>query len=118
MVRTHKWSDKWGIPGGKIKWGETSEDALRREILEETNVEISAIEFVLVQDCIRSPEFYRESHFILLNYRCRAVGEPRVRLNEEAREFRWVTPEEALKLDLNQPTRVLLEAVQALKPPC
>ncbi len=25
MIRTHKWSNKWGIPGGKIKWGETSE---------------------------------------------------------------------------------------------
>ncbi len=38
MVRTHKWSNKWGIPGGKIKWGETSEAALRREIKEETNL--------------------------------------------------------------------------------
>src|SRR5208282_5254181 len=32
MIRTHKWSNKWGIPGGKIKWGEPSEAALRREI--------------------------------------------------------------------------------------
>ena len=24
MIRTHKWSNLWGIPGGKIKWGETS----------------------------------------------------------------------------------------------
>ena len=29
MIRTHKWSNLWGIPGGKIKWGETSVDALR-----------------------------------------------------------------------------------------
>src|SRR5690242_15707627 len=35
MIRTHKWSDLWGIPGGKIKWGESSEDALRRELKEE-----------------------------------------------------------------------------------
>ena len=40
MVRTHKWSNLWGIPGGKIKWGEPSEDALRREIKEETDLEI------------------------------------------------------------------------------
>ncbi|TAK98376.1 MAG: NUDIX domain-containing protein, partial [Verrucomicrobia bacterium] len=31
MIRTHKWSNLWGIPGGKTKWAERSEDALRRE---------------------------------------------------------------------------------------
>jgi phosphoglycolate phosphatase-like HAD superfamily hydrolase/ADP-ribose pyrophosphatase YjhB (NUDIX family) len=112
MIRTHKWSDLWGIPGGKIKWGEPSEDALRREIKEETDLEVEDIQFVLVQDCIHSKEFYRDAHFLLLNYTCRCQGEPRVRLNEEAREFRWVTMEAALQMEINQPTRKLLQAVQ------
>src|SRR5262249_1753031 len=59
MIRTHKWSNLWGIPGGKIKWGEPALDALRREIMEETSLEVTDIEFVLVQDCIHSKEFYR-----------------------------------------------------------
>ncbi len=112
MIRTHKWSDLWGIPGGKIKWGETSEDALRREIKEETNLEISDIEFVIVQDCIHSKEFYRDAHFILLNYTCHCPLGSEVRLNEEAREFRWVTMDAAQKMPINQPTRKLLLAVQ------
>jgi phosphoglycolate phosphatase-like HAD superfamily hydrolase/ADP-ribose pyrophosphatase YjhB (NUDIX family) len=111
MLRTHKWSDLWGIPGGKIKWSEPSLDALRREIKEETDLAIEQIEFVLVQDCIHSKEFYRDAHFVLLNYTCRCVGEPLVRLNDEAREFRWLTLEEALALPLNEPTRRLLLAV-------
>jgi phosphoglycolate phosphatase-like HAD superfamily hydrolase/ADP-ribose pyrophosphatase YjhB (NUDIX family) len=111
MVRTHKWSDLWGIPGGKIKWGEPSIDALRREIKEETNLETVDIHFVLVQDCIHPAEFYRDAHFILLNYTCRVRGEPRVRLNEEARDFRWVKPSDALQMPVNGPTRRLLEAV-------
>src|SRR5476651_1116881 len=64
MLRTHKWSDNWGIPGGKIKWGETSEAALRREIMEETGLKISDIKFGLVQDCIHSKEFYHDAHFV------------------------------------------------------
>jgi phosphoglycolate phosphatase len=111
MIRTHKWSNLWGIPGGKIKWGEASEDALRREIKEETDLEVSGIEFVLAQDCIHSKEFYRDAHFVLLNYTCHCAGEPRVKLNDEAREFRWVTVEGALKMPINQPTRRLLLAV-------
>jgi phosphoglycolate phosphatase len=112
MIRTHKWSDLWGIPGGKIKWGESAVDALRREIREETNLAITDIEFVLVQDCIHSKEFYRDAHFVLLNYIARCQGEPDVRLNSEAQEFKWMGAEEALALQINQPTRTLLLAIK------
>ena len=113
MVHTHKWSDLWGIPGGKIKWGEPSEAALRREIREETGLEVRDIQFVLVQDCIHSKEFYREAHFVLLNYTCHCADKPDVILNDEAREARWVTVAEACQMPLNTPTRKLLEAVMA-----
>jgi len=111
LVRTHKWSNLWGIPGGKVKLGETCEAALRRELKEETNLDIHHIQFVLAQDCINSKEFYREAHFVLLNYTCRGPLSPAVKLNDEAREFRWVALDQALAMDVNQPTRTLLLAV-------
>ena len=110
MIRTHTWSDMWGIPGGKIERGESSEDALKREIMEETNLEISDIRFVMNQDCINSTEFYRPEHFILLNYLAKASTHE-VTLNEEAEDFRWFTVDDALKLELNSATKILLQRV-------
>ena len=115
MIRTHKWSNLWGIPGGKVKWGEPSEEALRREVKEETNLDIADIRFVLVQDCIHSKEFYRDAHFVLLNYTCHCLGKPKVKLNDEARDFRWVAMAEALEMPINQPTRKLLLAIESLR---
>jgi len=115
MVRTRKWSGLWGIPGGKMRRGETAEAALRREICEETQLAVRDIEFVLVQDCIDSTEFYRSAHFLLLNYVCRVEGAAAVTLNDEAEAWQWVALPAALQLPLNRPTRVLIEAVQSRK---
>lgn len=113
LVLTHKWSHTYGIPGGKIEKGEDAVAALRREVREETGLAISDIEFVLVQDCINSREFYvTNSHFLLFNYTARTKG-TKVRLNDESLSSLWIDPREALALHLNEPTRTLIEAVLA-----
>ncbi|MEZ5326269.1 MAG: NUDIX domain-containing protein [Verrucomicrobiales bacterium] len=111
MIRTHKWSNRWGIPGGKIERGETTEDALHREIREETALEIDDIRFVTVQDCIEPEEFYTSAHFLLFNFTAMRVSGT-VLLNDEAEEFVWIDPQRAVEsLDLNEPTRKLIAAV-------
>ncbi len=109
LIKTHKWKNRWGIPGGKIHEGEKMEEGLKREILEETGLKIREIQFALVQEAVNSPEFYRPAHFILINYFAFSA-ETRVTLNNEAEAYRWVKAEEALSMDLNTYTKVLIEA--------
>lgn len=115
FVKTAKWSGKWGTPGGKIDYGEGHLDAFVREIREETGIGTVDPELVLVQDAIEEPEFVRPRHFLLLNMTGRAdpSTDSDTRLNHESIDGGWFTLEEAADLDLNRPTRVLVEFLKA-----
>ena len=114
LVRTRKWSGKWGIPGGKVERGESLEAAFLREILEETGLAALNPRLVMVQEAIDHPEFHRPAHFVLVNYVADVAGvRPAVTLNDEAEAHAWLTLAEAGNLDLNEPTRKLLDTVVA-----
>lgn len=112
LIRTHKWGGRWGIPGGKIERCETALAALHREVCEETALVLKNIQFVMVQESINSPEFMRPEHFILINYVAEALTTD-VLLNDEAEEFLWLTSTDALALNLNHATRILITECMA-----
>ncbi len=109
LIQTHKWGHTFGIPGGKVKYGESMVQALKREISEETGLAISNIRDALTMDSVFSKEFYsKKSHFLLVNFLADASSQ-NVRLNDEAQSFIWVEPQLALKMNLNEPTRELIK---------
>ena len=80
----------WEYPGGLIEPGETFEEALRREIREESGVEVEIERLVGICKNL-------EKDIVNIDFVCRYVsGE--LTTSDESTEVVWVTPEEAVKM--------------------
>ncbi|HUC89512.1 MAG TPA: NUDIX domain-containing protein [Patescibacteria group bacterium] len=90
----------WDIPGGRIKRGETAEDALRREIEEETGIrDITSIRpFSMTLSNIRIPQPRKQDvGLVLWVFTCNATIIDDVVLSDEHIELGWFTPQEVME---------------------
>ena len=65
LMHSPKWQNKLVPPGGHIEYGETAEEALRREVMEETGLKIKNPELLHVIDMIEEPDYIKgKRHFV------------------------------------------------------
>lgn len=102
-----EWKDGWEFPGGKIENGETSEAALKREIQEELDTEISVKERI---DTIGYdyPKFYLSMDC----FWCEIVsGKLELKEHEAAR---WLTKESLDSVDWLPADKALIEKIRLM----
>jgi ADP-ribose pyrophosphatase YjhB (NUDIX family) len=80
----------WSLPGGVLEIGERLEDAIRREVAEETGLEVKPLGIFEVFERINLDRSGRpEYHYVLVDYLCRVTG-GELRPGDDVSRVEWV----------------------------
>jgi nucleoside triphosphatase len=109
LTKSHKWFDKYTLPGGHIEVGETMKEAAAREVKEEVGLDVEVAEMLLMQEAIFTEEFWKRKHFIFFDFLCKSNNQ-QVKLDgRELQEYVWEYPGAAFRLNLDSFTKKTLE---------
>jgi 8-oxo-dGTP diphosphatase len=95
------------VPGGKVSPGEKMRDAVKRELVEETGLEVEVDEVVWVGEIVEE-----SVHLVLVDFMARVVG-GQLSPGDDATDARWVRFDD---LDEYQLTPTMYELIDTLRP--
>jgi 8-oxo-dGTP diphosphatase len=112
---------EWSIPGGTLELGESLEEGVARELLEETGVVVRIIELIEVFDRIYAddgniaPQAHRKPrfHYVIVDYLCqRLSGEPRA--GSDVTDVAFAREDELAKFHLTETAMRILKKAFAM----
>jgi 8-oxo-dGTP pyrophosphatase MutT (NUDIX family) len=95
-ARTAYGEGGWCLPGGKVDYGELVEQAVSKELQEETALECESARFLFFQDSL--PPEPGSMHCINLYFECSVSGD--LTMNRESSEWAWIGPDEMKEYEI------------------
>ena len=108
---------EWSLPGGLLELGESLPDAVRREIKEETSLDIEVGPIIETFDRVhRDDEGKIRYHFVIVDYVCWPNGGEAVP-GSDAEGVAWVSADEIDEYKVNAHAKaVILKGLGVLRP--
>ena len=92
---------EWSLPGGRLELGESLTDGVRREVREETGLDVEPGVVVHVFDRVHRDETGRiRYHFVIVDFLCRPCGGT-LAAGDDAADVRWVPWADVAALGVN-----------------
>ncbi len=108
----------WSLPGGLVETGETLEAAVKREILEETGLQVEPQQmFELFERIMRDDQGRAEYHYVLLDYLCKVVGGT-LQAGDDVGRAEWVRREDLPSLLITEGTLDVIERAYGARRSC
>jgi 8-oxo-dGTP diphosphatase len=105
---------EWSIPGGMLEVGETIEEGVRRELAEETGLEVRVLDFIEVFERIFPDQDGRTKyHFVILDYLC-AVESGEARAASDVSDVAWARADELARYSLTTTATRVIERAFAM----
>ena len=100
----------YSLPGGRVEFGESLHQALKREVDEETGLDIEIVALAGWREVL--PAAAGAGHYLIMSFAARWVArEPA--LNDELDDYRWIAPEALASLTDLKLTGGLDEVIQS-----
>ena len=92
---------EWSLPGGLVELGESLVEATRREIREETGLDVDVGPLIEVFDRIHRRDLRVQYHFVIADYLCTPRGGS-LAASDDAEDVAWVSPNDLAAYGVNE----------------